>query len=217
MSVWIRHRIQHLGIAVVVMSSVCLVGCNIPILESAHSKDRPVVSTDRVVDAGNLHQDASRSTNPKEPTVTYPKTSGEDVWATKYLNQTYQYNTPYTKGQKVPLFESLTKKMAMGMVSSDQVKKTLYALKPWKDTVAGITQDWEVGFAYTWTKQYITMPTTVVGMNNLISKDIPARNDEADYFYLYVYYNAQIHRYTISMLQVGMKQPKVFKIINHNK
>ncbi|WP_067936830.1 hypothetical protein [Alicyclobacillus kakegawensis] len=226
MAVWIRHRVQYLGLAVVVMLSMSLVGCNVLNSESVLKDGKPAIRTEKSLDSFSTnptssngpgkHQDLSTA-NHKKRTAARPKTSGKDVWATKYLNQTYQYNTPYTKGPKVPLFEHLTKQMAMGTMSQSQVKKTLFALKPWRDTVADITQDWQVGFVYTWEKHYTTMPTTDAGMKNLIAKDIPAQNDEADYFDLYVYYNAHAQQYTVAMLQVGMQAPKVFKIINNTK
>ncbi|QQE79548.1 hypothetical protein [Alicyclobacillus sp. SO9] len=150
----------------------------------------------------------STSKTSSTPTNTKPKTSGEDVWATNYLNKMYQYDT-YNSGPNVSYMNSLTAELAKGQVSASTVKKDLDGLKPWKATIEGINQMWQVSYVQTWTKNFSTMPSSTIPMNNLISTTIPGQSNQADYFRLYVWYNADTKLYTMDMLQVGFEPPKV--------
>ncbi|QQE79704.1 hypothetical protein [Alicyclobacillus sp. SO9] len=149
----------------------------------------------------------STSKTSSMPTNTKPKTSGEDVWATNYLNSDPM---PYS-GKKISYFDNLTSDMAKGTKSQSAVKTALNSLTPWEDTLSGTTQKWAVSEERTWVKNFSSIPNTQVGINNWFSnRTLPvATNPESCYWHYYVWYNATTKKYTLAFLEIGLEAPKV--------
>ncbi|WP_067936837.1 peptidoglycan-binding domain-containing protein [Alicyclobacillus kakegawensis] len=131
--------------------------------------------------------------------------SGEDTQAMNYLD-TY-VNEIYT-GSKTSVFYNDTKQLAMNPSSAVSIKKQLLAMPPWKDTIIDVTQEWQVNYVFTWTKNYQQFPTTESGVMQLINKDVPGiQNDYVAWEGFYVYYNAKTKLYTFANLQIGLGAP----------
>ncbi|WP_067936833.1 hypothetical protein [Alicyclobacillus kakegawensis] len=130
--------------------------------------------------------------------------SGEDTWATNYMN-----SWPTYSGIQAPAFKEAAKQLAMDPSSADSIKKRLLSIPAWKETIDGTNQEWQVNFVYTWTKNYKQFPSTKIGINNLFRTLPPIQNGSVAYEGNCVYYNAKTKLYTLSDLQVGIEPPGV--------